>query len=86
MRPQRLLGCIREYFGRHSPTFAQALHPGKPWGNAELARKEYREGEIVLESLPPMVNFVLSSYCNSEPSSPMRMCYFHDLSQGQVGI
>ncbi|MBE9531562.1 MAG: radical SAM protein, partial [Proteobacteria bacterium] len=39
---------------------------GDPEKNAELAREEYQEGKTVLESLPPIITFALTTFCNNK--------------------
>ena len=41
-------------------------HLGSPIENMNLARTEYQEGKTVLESLPPIITFALTTYCNNQ--------------------
>jgi MoaA/NifB/PqqE/SkfB family radical SAM enzyme len=53
-------------------TFPKAKFVGKPIENALLAQKEYAEGKTILESLPPIVTFALTTFCNNR--SPCLIC------------
>ena len=41
-------------------------HLGSPIKNAELNRKEYEEGMVVLKSLPSVVTLALTTHCNNK--------------------
>lgn len=45
---------------------SKVRYPGSPLENAELARSEYEEGKTVLESLPPVITFALTTFCNNK--------------------
>lgn len=54
---------IRSVFPGKAP---KAKFLGSPLENAELARSEYSDGKTVLESLPPVVTFALTTFCNNK--------------------
>jgi MoaA/NifB/PqqE/SkfB family radical SAM enzyme len=60
----QISGSLRRLFNRNPKSISNVQFLNKPIENAELARAEYREGETTLRSLPPMVNFSLTTYCN----------------------
>jgi len=54
---------------------------GKPLENAQLAQREYEEGKTVLESLPPVVTFALTTLCNYS-HAPCLICDRHTRPAG----
>ncbi|HYK90482.1 MAG TPA: radical SAM protein [Acidobacteriota bacterium] len=48
-----------------TPAIRVARHLGAPRENAQLARVEYQEGKVILESLPPIITFALTTFCNN---------------------
>lgn len=46
----------------HTP---RPRYAGAPLDNEKLAREEYRQGNTVLESLPPVVTFAVTTFCNN---------------------
>lgn len=55
-----------------NPTIQMVRHLGAPRENAQLARAEYQEGKVILESLPPIVTFALTTFCNNR--TPCLIC------------
>lgn len=48
---------------------------GKPYENAVLAKQEYADGKVVLQSLPPIVTLALTTFCNNK--LPCLICDRH---------
>lgn len=67
MNPGGVAARLKKLFGGASRGARHVRHLGSPRENAELARSEYRDGKLTLESLPPVVNFVPTTFCNSNP-------------------
>lgn len=59
-------------FGRIPRNISKVRYLGLPLENEELARTEYNSGKTVLESLPSIVTFALTTFCNSR--IPCVMC------------
>ncbi|MBI4949338.1 MAG: radical SAM protein [Deltaproteobacteria bacterium] len=55
---------FRKVFQQNKTTRVRYI--GSPLENAELARSEYENGKTVLESLPPVVTFALTTFCNNK--------------------
>jgi MoaA/NifB/PqqE/SkfB family radical SAM enzyme len=48
-----------------NPPIQRIRYLGAPLENAQLARAEYHDGKVILESLPPIVTFALTTFCNN---------------------
>jgi MoaA/NifB/PqqE/SkfB family radical SAM enzyme len=55
-----------------NPTIQMVRHLGAPQENAQLARAEYQEGKVFLETFPPIVTFALTTFCNNR--TPCLIC------------
>lgn len=55
-----------------NPAIQSIRHLGAPRENAQLARAEYQDGKVILESLPPIVTFALTTFCNNR--TPCLIC------------
>jgi radical SAM protein with 4Fe4S-binding SPASM domain len=56
---------VLSIFKRIPRNISKVRYLGLPVENEELARTEYNSGKTVLESLPPVVTFALTTFCNS---------------------
>jgi MoaA/NifB/PqqE/SkfB family radical SAM enzyme len=54
---------------------ASISYLGSPLQNAELNRREYEEGRVILKSLPSVVTMALTTYCNNQ--APCLICDRH---------
>jgi radical SAM protein with 4Fe4S-binding SPASM domain len=72
MIPETLLATPSDLGGGEAPDFP---HIGAPYENALLGREEYVDGRLVLRSLPTIVNFALTTFCNN--AAPCLICDRH---------
>jgi radical SAM protein with 4Fe4S-binding SPASM domain len=73
-----LLEILRQYkrYGQRIPRNLQSVrHLNSPVDNEELSRTQYVDGKVVLESLPPVVTFALTTFCNNR--KPCLICDRH---------